>query len=218
MELQEKIGRPISDDTLEEYVKSVTKAMRSGLPDIVAHPDLFMSARDSFGEEERKAALAICDAAIETGIPLEINFGQIASKARSSSSMEELSQKVSYPSKEFWKIVAEKTKEAKSKGKELRVLFGKDAHYPSQLSDDRDYEVALMILGSDLLKELHFVGPDLRTYNRELIEMLEERSLRKSVQDLGRETLEESKDIEYIDDTESAEKSHMQDKSKKQEK
>lgn len=36
-------------------------------------------------------------------------------------------------------------------------FFGKDAHYPNQLSDERDYEMAKAIIGENTLEQLHIV-------------------------------------------------------------
>ena len=64
--------------------------MDEGVPDVIAHPDLFMEARKKFGVKEEEITRAICRKAIEKGIPLEINFGKIASKLDSGMSIEEI--------------------------------------------------------------------------------------------------------------------------------
>ena len=152
-----KGGKQISDEVLEMYSASIISAMDRGLPDVIAHPDLFMQARDNFGVKEEEITRAICRKAIEKGIPLEINFGKIASKVDSGMSIEDIKKKTPYPSPEFWKIVAEETRTAKENGQDLRVIYGKDAHFPGQLSTEKDYEIAKAIIGERTLEQLHIV-------------------------------------------------------------
>ncbi|MBQ6992464.1 MAG: endo-1,4-beta-xylanase [Clostridia bacterium] len=152
-----KGGKQISDEVLEMYGESIISAMDKGLPDVIAHPDLFMQARDKFGVKEEEITRAICKKAIEKGIPLEINFGKIASKVDSGMSIEDIKKRTPYPSPEFWKIVAEETRTAKENGQDLRVIYGKDAHFPGQLSTERDYEIAKAIIGEQTLEQLQIV-------------------------------------------------------------
>jgi len=152
-----KGGKQISDEVLEMYGESIIFAMDKGLPDVIAHPDLFMQARDKFGVKEEEITRAICRKAIEKGIPLEINFGKIASKVDSGMSIEDIKKRTPYPSPEFWKIVAEETRTAKENGQDLRVIYGKDAHFPGQLSTERDYEIAKAIIGEQTLEQLQIV-------------------------------------------------------------
>ena len=141
-----KGGKQISDEVLDLYAESIISAMDKDLPDVIAHPDLFMQARDSFGAKEEEITRAICRKAIEKGIPLEINFGKIASKVESKMPLDELKKRIPYPSPEFWKIVAEETRIAKENGQDLFVIYGKDAHSPQQLSTEKDYEIARAII------------------------------------------------------------------------
>ena len=65
-----------------EYAEMVCKGIESGLFDIVAHPDYFMSLRDTISGDNQaiyeenciKATHMICQKAEEIGIPLEINL------------------------------------------------------------------------------------------------------------------------------------------------
>lgn len=168
-----KGGKEISDDILNLYVESICNAMKNNIPDIIAHPDLFMKARDSFGAKEQEVARRICQAAIKHGIPLEINFGQIAKYSDSKQNGDELRQKINYPSQEFWEYIAQIAPQYEQQyGKQLKVLFGKDAHFPGQLSKDIDYELALDILGLETLGQLHFVRDDLKAVDTEMINRL----------------------------------------------
>lgn len=152
-----KGGKQISDEVLDLYAEAIISAMDKDLPDVIAHPDLFMQARDSFGAKEEEITRAICRKAIEKGIPLEINFGKIASKVESKIPLDELKKRIPYPSPEFWKIVAEETRIARENGQDLLVIYGKDAHFPEQLSTEKDYEIARAIIGEQTLEQLHIV-------------------------------------------------------------
>lgn len=150
-------GKQMSDKVLEMYGESIISAMEKGLPDVIAHPDLFMQARDNFGAKEEEITRAICRKAIEKGIPLEINVGKIASKVNSGMSIEDIKKRTPYPSPEFWKIVAEENRIARENGQDLFVFYGKDAHFPGQLSTEKDYEIAKAIIGEQTLEQLHIV-------------------------------------------------------------
>lgn len=152
-----KDGRQISNNVLEMYARATITAMEKGLPDIIAHPDRFMACRDSFGPDEEKVVSAICSTASEKGIPLEINLGNIAPMVERGLSIDEIKKKINYPSPEFWEVVAKETRIAQEKGQDLIVIFGKDAHYPGQLSTERDYAIAKEVLGEDILEQLHLV-------------------------------------------------------------
>lgn len=173
--------------------------MDKGLPDVIAHPDLFMQARDNFGTKEEKITRAICRKAIEKGIPLEINFGKIASKVESGLPLDELKKRIPYPSPEFWKIVAEETRIAKENGKDLFVIYGKDAHFPEQLSTEKDYEIAKAIIGKQTLEQLHIV-----TEHKELETLTRKQIKTKSIQGLVQESIDGLPDLTTLDDIEQA--------------
>lgn len=194
-----KGGKQISDEVLDLYAESIISAMDKGLPDVIAHPDLFMQARDSFGAREEEITRAICRKAIEKGIPLEINFGKIASKLDSGMSIEDIKKRTPYPSLEFWKIVAEETRIAKENGQDLFVIYGKDAHFPEQLSTEKDYEIARAIIGEQILEQLHIV-----TEHKELEESTKKQTKTKSIQGLVQESIEGVPDLTILDDIEQA--------------
>lgn len=194
-----KGGKQISDEVLDLYAESIMSAMDKGLPDVIAHPDLFMQARDSFGAREEEITRAICRKAIEKGIPLEINFGKIASKLDSGMSIEDIKKRTPYPSLEFWKIVAEETRIAKENGQDLFVIYGKDAHFPEQLSTEKDYEIARAIIGEQILEQLHIV-----TEHKELEESTKKQTKTKSIQGLVQESIEGVPDLTILDDIEQA--------------
>lgn len=113
-----------------EYANMVSKAIDSGIFDIVAHPDIFMQFRDTMGSEENKnlfdensviASQIICEKARDMGIPLEINLnGAFNSQLHSEDSLK-------YPSKTFWKVASEIDG--------LQVLQGIDAHTLKSIKD-----------------------------------------------------------------------------------
>jgi len=186
-------GKKISDDTLILYAESITRAIEQGLPDVIAHPDLFMECRDEFGDIEKEITRKICDAAIERGVPLEINFGKIAKYAETKMSSSNIKKKIDYPSPAFWEFVAQEY------GQQIKVIFGKDAHFPGQLSTERDYEIAKTILGEQTLDRLNFVKSDLITRDESILNRLR-RTV--STQQLGVETLDEQKDTSTKETTE----------------
>ena len=113
-----------------EYANMVSKAIDSGIFDIVAHPDLFMQFRDSMQDEESKklfdensvlASQIICEKARDMGIPIEINLSpalknQILSDGN-----------LTYPHPTFWQVAQEIDG--------LQVLKGVDAHYLSEFKN-----------------------------------------------------------------------------------
>ena len=192
-----KGGKQISDEVLDLYAESIISAMDKDLPDVIAHPDLFMQARDSFGAKEEEITRAICRKAIEKGIPLEINFGKIASKVESKMPINELKKTIPYPSPEFWKIVAEETRIARENGQDLFVIYGKDAHFPEQLSTEKDYEIARAIIGEQTLEQLHIV-----TEHKKLESLTKKQSNTKSIQGLVQEAIAGVPDLTILDDIE----------------
>ena len=101
-----------------EYANMVSKAIDSGIFDIVAHPDLFMQFRDSMQDEESKklfdensvlASQIICEKARDMGIPLEVNLGSFSKD-----------ESMAYPSPIFWEVASEIDG--------LQVMFGVDSH------------------------------------------------------------------------------------------
>lgn len=192
-----KGGKQISDEVLDLYAESIISAMDKGLPDVIAHPDLFMQARDSFGAREEEITRAICRKAIEKGIPLEINFGKIASKLDSGMSIEDIKKRTPYPSLEFWKIVAEETRIARENGQDLLVIYGKDAHFPEQLSTEKDYEIAKAIIGEQTLEQLHIV-----TRHKELETLTQRKTNIKDMEDLVKESIQDVPDLNGLDDRE----------------
>lgn len=152
-----------------EYARKVCQGIKSGIFDIVAHPDIFMQYRHSMITVEEKAlfernallaAEMICTTAKEYGVPLELNlgatypfklkkFGEIpAGYEREiaeylSNSLEEEAR---YPTKLFWEVVMEH---------ENDVVVGIDAHFPDEISQR---EEKLEVIGKYIdLSKLKFL-------------------------------------------------------------
>lgn len=140
-ELGQYYGRVCKEDRMfTSYIDDCIFAMQTGLYAYLAHPDLFMRARDSFGKLEREESYRLCKACKEMGVVLEYNLEGRKTIAKWG--------KVSYPNPEFWKIAAEIGNKA---------IIGIDAHDPKSLLDDGEYEKArkeLMDLGIEIVEDI----------------------------------------------------------------
>lgn len=147
-----------SEDDLIRYADYIDKAMQLNIPNIIAHPDIYMLSRDNFGEVEEKVANMICKSAEKYNISLEINLCKIFNKVffegkkLNNPSIEEQRNKlinVKYPCKEFWDI---------AKNYNIKVLYGIDAHFEGQiLCWNELVQLANEIIGEDTIKELSFI-------------------------------------------------------------
>lgn len=147
-----------TDKELIRYAEYIREAMRLGIPDIIAHPDLFMKIEDKFEETETKVTKIICEAAEKYNIPLEININDIFKRTyyenrKLNNNPIEIQRKklnkVAYPCKEFWEIASNYN---------IKVLYGIDAHNRGQilLYNELVY-LANEILGEEILNKLNFV-------------------------------------------------------------
>ncbi len=147
-----------TDNDLDTYLSYLLLSMDRGIPDIIAHPDIFMVRRAEFGEKEEQITRLICKKAIETNIPLEINLGRMGSNYISELNGKKYSQQIKYPCKEFWEIVADESEASlKNGGLPVKVLFGKDCHDPRQYEYNEDFKIAIDIIGKDIIDRLYFV-------------------------------------------------------------
>lgn len=137
-----------SDEETLRYAEYIKTAIEKNIPDIIAHPDLYMLSRGNFGETDTKAAHIICSTAEKYGIPIEINLTQpnfIEIGER---------EKIVYPCKEFWKIASEY--------KKLKVLYGIDAHFEHQIMNyEKAIEIANEHIGQDIINKLNFCNEKL---------------------------------------------------------
>lgn len=137
-----------SDEDALKYAEYIKIAIEKGLPDIIAHPDVYMLSRKKFTEADEKVAHIICDTAEKHGIPIEINLSEpnvLAIGER---------KDIIYPCKEFWKIALEY--------KNLKVLYGVDAHFEYQIMNyEKALDVANKHIGQDIIDKLHFCNENL---------------------------------------------------------
>lgn len=132
--------------------------MELGLPDIIAHPDVYMMNRNEFGETEAKVAEMICKSAEKYNIPLEINMAKIFNTTYYKNEkfnelpkdiQKEMLSKALYPCKGFWDIATKY---------DIKVLYGIDAHHRGQVSRWNDLiKLVQEIIGKDILDKLEFV-------------------------------------------------------------
>lgn len=132
-----------NDSDLIKYANYIKTAMELGLVDIVAHPDLFMLSSTRFGNAEKEASEIICKASRKTGIPLEINLGELAFCTSSTIST------VHYPCREFWEIASRYN---------VNVIYGIDAHGRTQIERfENSVRLANEIIGRGALDGLNFL-------------------------------------------------------------
>ena len=116
-------GRETEDErVLERYVEQSAEALHTGLFTYFAHPDLIRFTGSGRVYEEQMERL--CEAAKETGTPLEINLLGIREGRH-------------YPDERFWAI-------AGAVGNE--VVLGSDAHRPEDVCDVSSEQTALAIV------------------------------------------------------------------------
>lgn len=147
-----------TDDELIKYAKYIEKAMELNLPDIIAHPDMYMLNRKNFGEIESKIANMICKSAEKYNIPLEINLNNIfantyfENKKLNNESFERQKEKlknVFYPCEKFWSIATQY---------DIKVLYGIDTHHKGQILLWYELiELANEIIGKETIKKLSFI-------------------------------------------------------------
>ena len=130
------------DDMLEKYVESTIAGLKTGLFSYVAHPDLYMRARE-WDELSEKAAHKICSFCKENDIIMEYNLAGLRySVARNV---------MEYPHIEFWKIAAQYGNKA---------IIGVDAHAPQHLEDKTYYNLALKTLKDleiEVVEDIHYL-------------------------------------------------------------
>lgn len=182
-------GRRPTDIDLELYAQSIETAVSKGIPDIIAHPDIYLRSSGKgeadyhMTEKEREIAERICQTCADNNIPIEMNMGEILRNGRRIRNLapEEIRKMIKTPSREFWKIAVDKG---------CRVLFGKDAHNPNQISEDRDYEIARILLGDEIFRKLDFMtlADVAKTQSKVSIEEVEEIASSTNVTELNQAT------------------------------
>lgn len=147
-----------TDNELTKYANYIEEAMKLHIPDIIAHPDIYMLTRKNFGDIESKVANIICSAAEKYNIPLEINLNNIfnrtyyENKKLNNLPIDEQRKKLStvtYPCKSFWEIASNYN---------IKVLYGIDAHHRGHiLLWNELLELAKDVIGNETIKKLNFI-------------------------------------------------------------
>lgn len=137
----------VTDDSalLRAYTDQTIEGMRSGLFSFIAHPDMFMSGWKEWDEEAKACSKAIIDAAIDVGMPLEVNgFGMIKPTNETSRGV-----RFQYPYREFWELVAEKG---------AKVICNSDAHKPDLVIKNarhaREFALEIGIRPENIMEEI----------------------------------------------------------------
>lgn len=140
------------DEALKKYTDCIIEAMKRKIPDIIAHPDLFMKFSKRFSKEEEISSRRICEAAIKYDIPLEINLNRI--RIWNGRNVPDLEECIEYPCVDFWKIASEYNP---------KVIFGADVHVKNQYKNfELNCNIAKKLLGKDILEKLRFVDENLQ--------------------------------------------------------
>ncbi len=105
------------------YTDQVIAGMRTGVFSYLAHPDLFHYVGEDADEVITVEARRICEAARETGMPLELNLLGIAAGRH-------------YPDERFWRVAGEMG---------LPVVLASDAHSPGAVYREEATRAALSL-------------------------------------------------------------------------
>lgn len=151
-------GVNYTNEELVRYAEYIDKAMELNIPDIIAHPDLFMYVRDSFGEVEEKISNMICKSAEKYDIPLELNINKIFKAIYyknkgidnlSEEQKQECLKAARYPCREFWEIAAKYN---------VKVVYGLDVHHRGQVPLFNELvQLANDFIGYETINKLNFI-------------------------------------------------------------
>lgn len=165
--------RDHEDKWLMKYAEQVVSMMETGLIDIVAHPDLYMSSTPIWNETCEMVANKICEASKRLQIPLEVNMGAIRFGKK------QIGEEVRYlyPYSKFWEV---------AERHQCPVIYGIDAHSPERYMDQASYEEV-----NALLKGMHlnFVSDEGIVKEKNVLES--ERLYLRTLKDLDSEQMYE---------------------------
>lgn len=130
-----------SDADVLLYASLIEKACEKGLPDIIAHPDLFMFGKEAWSEACEQAAHTICASAQKHGILLEVNLNGLKYGKRQLGE----EYRYTYPYRRFWEVASTY---------DVEVVYGLDAHQPQKYADHACFETVNKEIIYDL--PLHF--------------------------------------------------------------
>jgi histidinol-phosphatase (PHP family) len=136
-----------NDEDVIRYGEYIEKAMSLNIPNVIAHPDLFMLEKSKFNEACEKATHIICKAAEKYKIPLEINL------TRAAMCLNGQINRIEYPNKDFWDIASRY---------DIKVVYGVDAHFRSQIElYEESIKKIEQHLGLDIINRLNFCDENL---------------------------------------------------------
>ena len=110
-------GAKMDAAMLNSYARFLIESMESGLYAFMAHPDLFGVGCPNWNRDTRAAATAICRAAADLGLPLEINTYGFRKPCLETAD----GCRPKYPWAPFWEVAAEWN---------VPVVVNSDAHRP----------------------------------------------------------------------------------------
>lgn len=134
--------RNITNEEVLCYASAIEKACEEGLPDIIAHPDLFMFEKDTWSEACEKAAHIICASAEKHHIPLEVNLNGLKYGKKQIGK----EYRYTYPYRQFW-LIAQNYK--------VDVIYGLDAHIPEKYGHKKCFDIVKDEILYDI--PLHFL-------------------------------------------------------------
>ena len=142
-----------TEKDLIRYAEYIERAMQLNIPNIIAHPDIYMMSRENFGDIEEKVAHMICKSAEKYNIPLEIFYKTYFENKKINNLPIEIQKEklsnVQYPNKNFWNIATKYN---------IKVLYGIDAHHKGQIALWNELlELAHEILGEENISKLNFI-------------------------------------------------------------
>ncbi len=132
-----------TDEDVIKYGNLIRKACEKGIPDIIAHPDLFMFSKPVWTKACEDATHMICQSASKYHIPLEVNLNGIRYGKRQIGN----EYRYTYPYRKFWEI---------AQTYPIDVVYGLDAHDPKKYEDKKCYEIIHDEVIHDL--DLHFLN------------------------------------------------------------
>lgn len=117
-----------SDEDVLLYASLIEKACERGLPDIIAHPDLFMFGKETWTVACEEATHTICASAQKHGVLLEVNLNGL----RYGKKQLGKDYRYTYPYRRFWEIACMYDVEA---------VYGLDAHAPEKYGDRECFDI-----------------------------------------------------------------------------
>ncbi|MBF0380001.1 MAG: histidinol-phosphatase [Magnetococcales bacterium] len=136
------VSQITNSSELSAYTDFFIKSMESGLFLYMAHPDFFRLSYPTWDSHAQSCCRAICQAASELNVPLEIN----ANGFRQLPIIMGSEECAPYPWLPFWQVASEY---------QLSISVGSDAHHPDCLRD-KSMEMAQEMAGRLFPSREHF--------------------------------------------------------------